>query len=73
MDRQLIGKRLRTLRGDRSMSEVAKAVGCVTSCIGNYEAGIRTPPDDMKIKLAKYYKTTVNKIFFAPENTNRVN
>lgn len=66
MDKLKIGKRLRELRGDRSMSEVARAVGCVPSCIGNYEHGDRVPPDDMKVKLAKYFKTTVNKIFYAP-------
>ena len=58
------GEKLRTLRGNRSMDEVANAVGISRSAVGMYENEERIPRDDIKIKLAKYFKTTVSAIFF---------
>ena len=51
------------LRGKKSQSEVAKAIGIATSTLGMYETGQRIPRDGIKIALAKYYGTTVQKIF----------
>lgn len=64
MDSILIGKRLIELRGNRTQEEVAKAVGASVSAIGMYERGERTPRDEMKLSLAKFYDTTVQAIFF---------
>ena len=61
------GKRLVDLRGKKSQSEVAKAIGIATSTLGMYETGQRIPRDGIKIALAKYYGTTVQKIFFDEE------
>lgn len=61
------GKRLLQLRGEKSQSEVAKAVGIATSTLGMYETEQRIPRDSIKVALAKYYKTTVQKIFFEEE------
>lgn len=58
------GKRLVELRGERSQHEVAKAVGIATSTLGMYETEKRIPRDCIKSKLAEYYDTTVQKIFF---------
>ena len=58
------GRRLIELRGKRSQAEVAKAIGIATSTLGMYETEQRIPRDSIKIALAKYYKTTVQKIFF---------
>ena len=66
MDATKIGQRLRELRGDRTLATVAKAVGITTSAYANYEYGLRVPKDELKMKLAKYYKTTVQKLFFSP-------
>ena len=63
------GKRLIELRGNRSQAEVAKAVGIATSTLGMYETEQRIPRDSTKIALAEYYKTTVQKIFFAEDVT----
>lgn len=63
------GKRLIKLRGNRSQAEVAKAVGIATSTLGMYETEQRVPRDSTKIALAKYYKTTVQKIFFTEDVT----
>ena len=64
MDSIAIGKRLIELRGSRTQEEVAKAVGASVSAIGMYERGERTPRDEMKLSLAKFYDTTVQAIFF---------
>lgn len=65
------GKRLIKLRGNRSQAEVAKAVGIATSTLGMYETEQRVPRDSTKIALAKYYKTTVQKIFL-PKMSHKV-
>lgn len=61
------GERLVALRGEKSQSEVAKAVGIATSTLGMYETEQRIPRDSIKIALANYYKTTVQEIFFTPK------
>lgn len=58
------GKILVELRGDKSQSEVAKAVGIATSTLGMYETEQRIPRDSIKIALADYYNVTVQEIFF---------
>lgn len=58
------GKRLIALRGTRSQTEVAKAIGIATSTLGMYELEQRVPRDNIKIALAKYYNTSVQSIFF---------
>lgn len=61
------GKRLVELRGERSQSEVANAIGIATSTLGMYETEQRIPRDSIKIVLARYYGTTVQEIFFETE------
>lgn len=58
------GKRLLALRGTKSQSEVAKAVGIGTSTLAMYETEQRIPRDPIKIKLAQYFGVTVQEIFF---------
>lgn len=65
IDKEQIGKKLRELRGDRSREEVAYAVGISVSALTMYETGQRLPRDEIKIKLASYYRETVGAIFFA--------
>lgn len=62
-----IGKRLRQLRGQRSLEEVAKATGISTSAIGMYEIGQRIPKDENKVKLVQYYQVPVEKLFFSSD------
>lgn len=59
-----IGEKLINLRGEKSREEVAKAVGVSVSAIGMYENGERVPRDFIKIRLAKYFHTTVEELFF---------
>lgn len=65
MDREKVGVYLKELRGTRTQSEVAEAVGVTTMAISQYERGERIPNDEMKIKLARYFQKTVEEIFFA--------
>ena len=64
MDTKEIGKRLANLRGSRSQSEVAQAIGISASALGMYEQGRRIPRDEVKIRLADFYHTKVAKIFY---------
>ena len=64
MQNEKIAAKLRELRGDKSREEVANAVGISVSAIQMYENGARIPRDEIKIKLAQYYGTTVARIFF---------
>lgn len=60
-----IAERLVKARGDKRREDVAAAVGVSLSAIAMYENGERIPRDETKIKLAAYYGTTVQELFFA--------
>lgn len=64
MNKEIIAKRLINLRGERTQLEVAKALGISQSTYAMYETGRRIPTDEIKIKIAVYYDTTVQDIFF---------
>ena len=64
MNTKEIAKKLIELRGERTQAEVAKAVGISQSTYAMYEIGKRIPTDEIKIKLASYFNTTVQYIFF---------
>ena len=63
-----VGKRLSTLRGNKTQEKVANDCGISISALAMYESGKRTPRDEIKVKLARYYNTTVEALFF----TNQV-
>ena len=60
-----LADRLIQARGKQSREEVAKAVGVSLSAITMYETGARVPRDEIKVKLADYYETTVQALFYA--------
>lgn len=60
-----IGKRLRTLRGPKTIAAVAEETGIGLSAMLNYEAGLRIPNDETKVKLARYYEVSVDDLFYA--------
>ena len=64
-DRKIIGERLRNLRGNSTIAEVSQACGISASALSMYESGERIPRDEIKVILAKYYKQSVESIFFA--------
>lgn len=47
-----------------SREKVADEIGVSVSAISMYENGERMPRDDIKIKIATFYKKTVQEIFF---------
>lgn len=61
-----VAERLVSARGDKRREDVAIAVGVSLSAIAMYENGERIPRDETKIKLADYYNTTVQALFFDP-------
>lgn len=64
MNGYTIGTRLRELRGAKSAETVAKDIGISVSALFMYERGERIPRDQIKLRLASYYNTTVQDIFF---------
>ena len=64
MNRDAIAQKLINLRGDKLQLEVAKAVGISVSALSMYENGERIPRDEIKKRLADYYGTSVEAIFF---------
>lgn len=63
-DRVEVGKRLRKLRGSRTLDEVGEALGVTGMAVSLWERGERMPSDEMKVKIAAYYKKSVMSIFF---------
>lgn len=64
MNPAIIGKKLRDLRGNKTLEEVANDIGISVSALTMYELGNRVPRDEIKIKLALYYQKTVGFIFY---------
>ena len=64
MDKKLIGKKLLKLRGDKPREAVASKVNISVSALQMYENGQRIPRDEIKVRLANYYNSTVQEIFF---------
>ena len=65
MDAKKIAERLIALRGNRTQAEVAQAIGVSPSAYSMYENGERIPRDEVKKRIAAYYKRSVSTIFFA--------
>ena len=63
------GKKLKELRGKRSYKEIANALGISESAYVKYERGERIPRDSIKKKIADFFGTSVEDIFFAHLST----
>ena len=64
----MIGERLRAIRDIRPKTKVAKAIGISYSALCKYEAGLRIPTGPMKKRIAEYYGTSVEDLFYANGN-----
>lgn len=64
MDKGKIAERLIALRGSKTQTEVAQAIGVTPSAYSMYENGGRVPRDEIKKRIAEYYKKSVETIFF---------
>ncbi len=56
--------RLINARGEEPRADVCQAVGISLSALRMYETGKRIPRDDVKIKLADHYNTSVQALFY---------
>ena len=65
LDANIVGSRLRSLRGDTPQAIVAAACGISISALGMYETGKRIPRDEIKLRLARYYNTNIEALFYA--------
>jgi transcriptional regulator with XRE-family HTH domain len=63
-DKKIVGQRLKTLRGSRTLKEVGSALGVSSMAVSLWEKGERVPSDAMKIAIANYYKKSVMAIFY---------
>lgn len=59
-----MARRLVELRGDKSQATVASEIGISISALSSYETGQRIPRDEVKVRIAKYYRRSVPYIFF---------
>lgn len=66
LNKKRIGKKLIKLRGNKKLSETAKDIGVTVSALRNYEGGLRIPRDEIKIRIAHYYDSSVENIFYLP-------
>lgn len=64
IDPKVIGRRLVALRGKKRREDVARDLEVSPSAVAMYENGERIPRDEIKVKIARYYNTTVQEIFF---------
>ena len=67
MDKTKAGKRLKRLRKERgeTLEYASKAIGISRSALSMYENGERSPRDEIKVKISKYYGKRIEEIFFA--------
>ena len=56
-------KKLIILRGDKTVTEVARDIGITRQMLSAIESGIRTPSLDLANKIANYYSSTIDDIF----------
>lgn len=61
---------LKKLRGKKSIDEVSSETGITVRSLRAYEQGYRVPSDKNKIVLSKYYKKSIEDIFFRENYTN---
>ena len=59
-----VGEKLRALRGSETKESVAGKLGVTVSSWTKYERDERVPRDELKVKIASYFGTTVQNIFF---------
>ena len=66
MNAKKTAQRLREVREKHGETKryLARELGCSYNAVCSWEYGIRIPSDDMKIRLANHYGTSVESLFF---------
>lgn len=65
-------EKLIAIRGESSRPSVAEDLGITPQMLGAIERGDRTPSLLLAKKIADYYQTSIEEIFFKKVETNRV-
>lgn len=60
-----LGTKLKEARGEIPRAKVCEDIGISLSTLTMYELGQRIPRDEIKKRLAKYYNTSVEALFYA--------
>jgi transcriptional regulator with XRE-family HTH domain len=58
----IIGERLSQLRKDKGLfqKDLARILGISRKSVSQYERELRSPPDDLKIKIANYFNVSLD-------------
>lgn len=66
----MIGQRLQDLRIDSNLSqdELGKAIGVTGRMISGYERDENEPPDEIKVRLSKYFNVSVDFLIGISDN-----
>jgi len=64
MDKEKIAKKVKEIRGNKPVEEVALFLGVTASAVMMYERGKRVPKDSVKVKYAEFSGENVQSIFF---------
>lgn len=61
-------KQYRELAGE-SQGDIARLLNVSRTSVSNWESGLKTPRDDIKVLLARHYGVSVERLFFTPDLT----
>lgn len=71
----VIGTRIKKLREESGLSqkELAEKLNIANSTLSQYETGQRVPSDDIKIKIADTFQTTIDYLLGRTDKPNQEN
>jgi transcriptional regulator with XRE-family HTH domain len=66
MNAEIIGKKIKNLREENNISResFANAVEISQSALSMYETGQRIPRDEVKLRIARFFNTSIEELFF---------
>ncbi len=72
MDTNILGKRIKRLREKKNLNqlEFSKILNISNTTLSQYEAGNRTPSDEIKEKVADYFDVSVDYLLGRTEKCN---
>ena len=72
MDKNTLGKRIKKLRENKNLNqlEFSKILNISNTTLSQYEAGNRTPNDEIKEKVADYFNVSVDYLLGRSEKCN---
>lgn len=66
MNAEVVGKKIKSLREKNNISRenFANAVEISQSALSMYENGQRIPRDEVKLRIARFFNTSIEELFF---------